>query len=359
MTNTVINTTSIRTVQSSKVIRQAMDEIIVAKLIGPPGDDNSIIYQPLSKFEKGGYVMVPTRRVDTGAALAAGADYERTGTRIPYSASQITLAERGRPFRDAGKYETNQAVINTREQITLDMKNWYASEWDKFLIDALIVTTPAATLPAAAGMADSSYNVDYVGDASDWAGLGAEHQITAQSISRAKRVAQKRGIRKAKLPNGAMGYVMFLPIEATFALKLDTEFMQQAQFAMPRSEQHMFFTGNGPFPWAVYDGVFLIEDLRASFGGDDTTFLHVEDMTPSPFIKFEGLLLGAQAIAYYKQEGPNYWEEIRNHGREFEASVVVYDGVCKPQINFGAINTSTSVRDVGVLYFCGTAPRIY
>ena len=356
MPNVVINTTSIKTIQSEKVIRQAMDEVIIANLMGAVGDDNAFIYVPEKEHEMGGYVMVPTRRVDTGAAKAAGADYERTGTRIPYSASQITIAERGRPFRDAGKYETNQSVINTRKQIEMDMKNWYASELDKFLINSVVVTTPAATLPASGET--SSYNVAYVGDAVSWNSIGAEHAITAKSISYAKRVAQKRGLRKGKLPNGQMGYILFLPVEATFQLKFDQLFMQQAQFTLPRGEDHMFWKGNGPFPWAIYDGVFLIEDLRSSFGGDDTTFLHVEDMDPNGYIKFEGIMLGAQGIAYYKQEGPNYWEEIRNHGTEFEASVRVYDGVCKPQINLGAINTSTTVRDHGVLYFMGSAPRI-
>lgn len=357
LSTTGINTSNIRTLQASKVIRQAANLVKVAKFIGKPGDDMSPIYTPLSKFEKGGYVEVPLRRVDTAARFTVGHNYEEQGDVIPFSTSQITLAARGRPFQSPGEYETMKAVIDAREQLTKDAWEWEAADIDKFLIESLRVTTPQATFPTKSNRSASTnaYNVEYLGDAEDWNTITASDTLTAQGLSRAKRYFQKRGVRMARF-GGMSGYLVWLPIEATFDLQRDSEFKDKAMYTLPRGEDHPFWKGWGDEFFARYDGMWLFQDLRPAFGGSDTTFLYTDET--GDFMKFEGLFLGAQGVAYYKQKGPIYFERAWNHGQNFEVSVRTYDGVCKTVLNLGAINTTTSTRDYGLGYILGGATKL-
>jgi len=346
LSTTGINTSAIRTLQAAKVIRQAANLVKVAKFVGKPGDENSPIYVPLSRFEKGGYVEVPLRRVDTAARLTPGYMYEQQGDVIPFSTSQITLALRGRPFQAPGEYETMKSVIDAREQLTKDAGDWEAADVDKFIIESLRVTTPQATFPAKSarrpGTTSSQYMVEYLGDSYDWNSITAADTLTAAGLSKAKRYFQKNGFRMARF-GGKYGFLVWLPIEATFDLQQDPEFKEKATYTLPRSEDHPFWKGWGDEFFARYDGMWLFQDLRPAFGGTDTTFLYTDES--GDFMKFEGLFLGAQGIAYYKQKGPIYFERLWNHDQNFECSVRTYDGVCKTVLNMGTINTTSNIKD--------------
>ena len=359
LSTTGINTSAIRALQAAKVVRQAANLVKVAKFIGKPGDDTAPIYNPLSKFEKGGTVDVPLRRVDTAARFTVGHNYEEQGDVIPYSTSALTLALRGRPFQAPGEYETQKAIIDAREQLTKDQGDWEAADIDKFIIESLRVITPQATFPVRSarrpGTTTVQYLVEYLGDAADWNSITASDTLSAQGLSRAKRYFQKNGIRMARF-GGMSGYLVWLPIEATFDLQNDEEFKTKATYTLPRGEDHPFWKGWGDEFFARYDGMWLFQDLRPAFGGDDTTFLYTDET--GDFMKFEGLFLGAQAASYYKQKGPIYFERLWNHGQNFEVSVRTYDGIVKNVLNLGAINTTTNIKDYGLGYILGAASKL-
>jgi len=359
LSSTGINTSAIRDLQTAKVVRQVANLVKVAKFIGPPGDPNWPIFTPVPSMEKAGTVQVPLRRVDTSGAVAVGSNYEEQGTVIPYSTSQLTIAERGRPFQDVGLYENMKSVIDTRAQLTMDLTDWEAADIDRFIIEGVRVTTPQATFPARSarrpGTTTSQYLVEYLGDAGDWNGIQASDTLTAQGLSKAKRYFQKNGVRIATF-GGKTGYLCWLPLEATFDLMSDPEFKEKANFTLPRSTEHPWWKGFGDEFFARYDNIWLFQDIRPAFGGTDTTFLYTDES--GNFMKFEGLFLGAQAISYYKQKGPIFFERLWNHNHNFEASVTTYDGVAKNVLNLGTINTTTNIRDYGLGYIVGGATKL-
>ena len=359
LSTTGINTSAIRDLQTAKVIKQAANLVKVAKFIGKPGDDSAVIFNPLGKFEKAGTVQVPLRRVDTADRFTVGHNYEQQGDVVPFSTSAITLALRGRPFQAPGEYETMKSVIDAREQLTKDAWEWDAADLDKFLIESLRVATPQATFPARSarrpGTTTSQYLVEYLGSASEWNNITAGDTLTAQGLSRAKRYFQKNGVRMARF-GGKSGYLVWLPLEATFDLQNDAEFKNKATYTLPRSEDHPFWKGWGDEFFARYDGMWLFQDLRPAFGGTDTTFLYTDET--GEYMKFEALFLGAQAASYYKQKGPYYFERLWNHNQNFECSIRTYDGVCKNVLNLGDINTTTNIRDYGLGYIMGAATKL-
>jgi len=359
LSTTGINTSAIRTVQSAEVVRQAANLVKFSKFIGKPGDENAVIFNPLSKMEKGKYVEIPLRRVDNTDANSAGELLEQSGDVIPYSTSQITIAERVKVFQEPGLYEKMTTVIDTRKQITKDLADWEAAKLDQMLIEGIRVATPQATLPARSARrpatTTSRYLVEYLGNASDWNHITSDCGITGAGLSRAKRYFQKNGVRPAKF-GGMSGYLLLLPIEACMDLQQDPEFQLKAKDTLPRSEDHPFWKGFGDEFFARYDGMWIFQDLRPAFGGSDTTFLYTDET--GDFMKFEGIFMGAQGVAYYKQAGPNYFERLWNHNHNFEASVSTFDGVVKTVLNLGDINDTTNIREYGVGYVCGKATKI-
>jgi len=359
ISTTGINTSAIKALQAAKVIRQAANLVKVAKFVGKPGDDMSPIYVPLPRFEKGGTVDVPLRRVDTGSALTPGYTYEEQGDVIPFSTSKLTLALRGRPFQAPGEYETMKSVIDARAQLTKDAWEWEAADIDRFIIEGLRVTTPQSTFPERSArrptVTTSQYLVEYLGDAASWTAITAADTTTGSGLSRAKRYFQKNGVRMARF-GGMSGYLVWLPLEATMDLQDDPEFVKKATWTLPRSEDHPFWTGFGDEFFARYDGMWLFQDLRPAFGGTDTTFLYTDES--GDYMKYEGVFLGAQGCAYYKQKGPIYFERLWNHDQNFENSVRTYDGIVKTVLNLGAINDTSNIKDYGLGYICGAAKKL-
>ena len=356
LATTGINTSAIRALQAEKVVKQVANLVKFARFIGKPGDKDALIYHPRDKHlkanEKGGTVDIPLRRVDTGARLTPGYDYEKQGDVIPYSTSQLTIALRGRPFQAPGEYETQKSIIDGRAQVTEDAWVWEAADQDKFLMESLRVTTPQATFPDKSGRSASTnqYNVEYLGSATDWNSIQAGDTLTYRGLLRMKAHFQNRGIRPARF-GGKRGYVVVLPLGAIFDLKMDPEFRENALYTLPSSKEHPFWSGWGEEFVAQVAGMWIFQDLRPAFGGGDCSFLHIEDA--GAWWKFQGFFMGAQGVAYYKQKGPFYFERLWNHDQNFECSVRTYDGVVKPVLNMGAINTTTSLKDYGLGFVMG------
>lgn len=359
LSTTGINTTAIRDLQSAKVVRQVSNLVKVKKFVGPPGDDSWPIFSPIPQHEKAGTIQVPLRRADTVARSAVGENFEEQGAVIPFSTSAITLAMRGRPFQAPMEYETMKSIIDARAQVTKDIGDWESADVDKFIIESLRVSTPQATFPIRSARrpetTDSQYLVEYLGDSSQWNDIAVTDTLTGRGLSRAKRYFQKNGVRMANF-GGMSGYLVWLPIEATFDLMNDPEFQAKANYTRPRSEDHPWWKGWGDEFFCRYDGMWLFQDLRPTFGGTDTTFLYTD--ISGDYVKFEGIFLGAQAASYYKQRGPIYFERYWNHNMNFEASVRTYDGICKNVLNLGAINTTSNIKDYGLGYICGSATKV-
>ena len=357
MANVVINSTSEVRLYEDRIIAQVENESFFTPLVGEMSDMNSIIYKPDKMHQHGATWTVPLRKAVTTAALEDGATYEGQGQKTIVSTTDISVNERGQVFGGFDTFEEIKTLLPLREMHYQEAAQWHVQDFDKKAFATLALAT--GSIPTKANRDTSQYNVEFAGDAISWDGLDASHKITAKSISRLRKYMQgKRGIRPARLGSGMPGFILIVPTEATYSLaQEDTDYQAKLKDALPRSEDHVFFKGNGLNPWGMYDGVIIVEDNRPVYGGTDTTFLTTATDTEGGFMKFEGLFLGAQALAYAEWKRITWFERIWDHGRKFEVSVNRMLGFAKPVINLGTLG-STSNRDYGMGYFCSTASLV-
>jgi hypothetical protein len=360
MVNVAVDTGNIRKIYTDRLMMEHADELIVGSLIGEVGDLTAPIIVPHPKNDKGRTVGVPLLNLDTGEPSAEGADIEGTGTVPVYSSTAITVTEKPKAFKTPGRYESNQAVMNAREDIIVRMKEWAAAYIDKQIIQAARNTTPAASFPARASRSTSYYNVEYIGDVETWNDITIDNKLSARTLSKAKRYFQLRNIAPCKF-RGMRRYLVFLPSEALFDLQFDEEFRDTAKQVLPPSKDHPLWADRGLQPEFDYDGMLLINDLRPAFGSTNKTYLHVDPMTNQQFIKFEAIFMGAGALAYYDRFGWEYSEKLSQARRVFEAYAVIENGVAIPKIQLsGSVNsvTDSDYRHYGIGYICGAASKL-
>lgn len=356
MANVVINSTSEVRLYESRIIAQIEQNSFWAPIIGEESDMDSFIYKPGEMHKHGRYWTVPLRKAVTDSALEDGATFEGTGVKSIVSTSDIEVNERGLVFGGFDTFEEIKTILDLREIHYQEAQSWATQDFDGkgFSVAALAL----ASLPAKSARSTSQYNVEYAGDAASWDGMDLSHQITAKAISRCKKYMQKRGIRPARLGAGKYGYMLIVPTEATYALSQeDVRFQDALKQALPRSEDHVLFKGHGFNPWGAWDGVLIVEDLRPVYGGSDGTFLLTEEETQAEFIRFEGIFMGAQAMAYAEWQPITWFERIWDHGRKFEVSVDRMFGFVKPAVNLNTL-ASPLPRDYGMGYLCATAPKV-
>ncbi len=357
-TNTIIPSTNEVHYWESKVIAQVEQYSFWSDLIGPMGDQNAFVYRPPEVYKKGGSGwIIPLAKAITDAAIEDGDAYEGQGKTTVLSTVEMNPNERGQVFGDVVNFEQLKTVVNLREAHWKQAADWATQDFDSKLFTVAKLAT--SSLPLLSARSSSQYNVEYQNDAPGWAGLDDTHKITAKGISKAKKYFMaKRGLRPADLGGGKMGFILIVPAEATLQLGTeDTKFQEALKYALPRAEDHVFFKGFGMNPWGAWDGVIIVEDTRPVYGGTYGSFLNVEQGGGDSFVKFEGLFLGAQAIAYGEWEPLTWYERIHEHGRKWEMSVRRTFGAVKPVINLGTLG-SASNRDYGIGYFCATAPAI-
>lgn len=358
MANVILNSTAEVRLYEDKIIAQIENYSVLYPLIGMPNDDNALIFRPSEMYKKGQTWTVHLRKAVTDAALEDGADYEGNGKKSIISTSDITQNERGQVFGGQTTFEEMKTILNLREIHYQEAKNWAVYDFDKSGYDALKLAT--GSLPTRANRSSSQYNVEFVNNANSWADLGTDNIISAKSISKAKKYFQtKRGIRPARITkNSGMGYMLILPPEATYQLgQEDTDYQSALHRVMPRREDHILFKGQGLNPWGAWDGVVIVEDNRPVYGGTSGTFLHTEEETEGEFIRFEGIFMGAQGLAFARWTDLTWFERIFQHGRKFEVSVNQTIGWVKPVINLNTLDSATN-RDYGIGYLCGTAPTL-
>jgi len=350
MANISVNTDNIVTRYSSRVIARMEELRVFQPLIGKKGDKNSFIYIPPDEYKdnSGKYCNVPLLKGSTASALEDGATYENAGTAVILSTSQIVANERGQVWQGPTHYERIQSVVDFREEITNDAASWFAADFDKNIITKISKNPSSFT---------SQNNVYYCGGVDSWADLDQSCGITPEDISKAKRYFAKRGIRPGLVGPNKYGYILILPSEAIVDLKYKEKYWDALISALPRSEDNTIFKGSALNPFGYWDGVYLVEDLRPVYGGETGTFLITEEVSESGILKYEGLFLGAQGIAYAEWLPITWYERIYDHNRKFEISVRSIYGVVKTAINLGTLN-SESKRDYGIGYFCGTAPLL-
>ena len=357
MANVVINSTSEVRLYESRIIAQVENNSVIYPMIGEVSDMNSLIYKPSDMHKHGRYVTVPLRKAVTDAAIEDDDTLEGQGKKSIVSTTDIEINMRSQVFGGQHVFEELKTILDLREMHYQEAEQWATNDFDyKALTTARLAY---ASLPDRSARGDSQYNVDFCAEADDWGSLGLNTFITAKDIARAKLYFMaNRGIRPARIGGGKMGYILILPAEATYALaQEDLNFQAMLKDAMPRSEDHIFFKGHGLNPWGYYDGVYIIEDQRPVYGADtNRTHLITEDVSDGGFIRFEGIFMGAQALAYYEWERLTWFERIWDHNHKFEVSISRTFSFAKPVINLGTL-ASASNRDYGIGYLCGSAPR--
>jgi hypothetical protein len=355
MANVILNDDNEVTLYESKVIAQVETNAFLMPLIGGVNDMSSCITRPSKASKIGKQWNVPLRKAVTDEALEDGATYEGQAKQSIMSTSTIVANERGMVFGGVKEFEDMKTIVDLRETHYQEAGQWSTADFDKKGFSKMVLAT--SSLPARTARATSQYNVEYVNEGASWAGLDNSNYITARSISRAKAYfVAKRNIRPCHIGGGKYGHILILPSEATYRLgQEDNDFQEKLQYALPRSEDHIFFKGHGLNPWGYYDGVFIVEDQRPVYGGTNGTFLTTEE--EDAYIRFQGIFLGAQAMGFAEWKDLTWFERIYDHGRNFEVSTSRTFGFVKNVINIGTLD-SVVARDYGLAYLCGTAPRL-
>ena len=353
--NVMLNSENVKTLYQTKVIVQSDPLRFWGPLIGKKGDKNAFVYVPDKRHEHGNSVVIPLRKSVTDDAITDGGTYEGQGKKPILSSVSITIHEYGQVFGGHGTYEEGQTDIDLRDECADDASEWYPANFDKNGFTTLNVTTPQATFPSLADRGSSQYNVEYGNDATSWNDLDAADKLTPKGISRMKVFFKKRGIRPGQVSPNEKAYIYIGPSEALFDLQHHPDYKDAITDAMRRNDNHILFRGHGLNPWGMWDNVYLVEDSRPVYGGDHGTFLHVTD--EGTFIKYEGLFLGAQGIAWYERKVITWFERLWDHDRKFEVSVHSEYGFAKTVLNRGTL-ASPDNRDYGAGYGCFAATKI-
>ena len=357
MANVVINSTSEVRLYESRIIAQLEEQSVVWPMVGEESDMDSLIYKPAEMHKHGRYWTVPLRKAVTTVAIEDDNTLEGQGQKSIVSTTDIEINMRSQVFGGQHRFEELKTILDLREIHYQEAKQWSTYDFDyKAYTTARLAYV---SLPARDARADSQYNVEYGNEAADWPSMDLSCYITSKDIARAKLYfASNRGIRPARIGAGQYGYILILPSEACYALaQEDTKFQTALKDAMPRSEDHIFFRGHGLNPWGYWDGVYIIQDQRPVYAADDNrTFLITEDEEAGGFMRFEGIFLGAQGLAYAEWERLTWFERIWDHNKKFEVSISRTFSFAKTVINLNTLD-SPSNRDYGVGYLCGTAPR--
>jgi hypothetical protein len=337
----------------NQVIAQREAESFWSKLIGGEGDADALVFKSPERFKNTYTWRVPLLKAVTADALEDGADYEGQGNTLVYSYTDIVKNERGQVFGTIKEFENDKAAFDIREDAVKQAGSWHTQDFDKKLFS--IATLAYASLPTKAARDTSQYNVHFCGDATSWGTITAAHKLTRKEIAKGKMYFYgKRGLRPCKVGN-FYGGVLVLPPGAAYDLyEEDSTIQEQLLHALPSSEDHQFFKGRGLNPTGYVDGVLIVTDQRPVYGGDDGSFLITQDQ--STYQRFEGLFLGAQALAYGEWKPITYFEREFQHGRNVEISVHSVYGAEKPVINLGTLNSSSN-RDYGVGYIVGGCTR--
>ena len=357
MANVVINSTSEVRLYESKIIAQVEDNSFMMPMVGDMNDMNAFVYRPSEMYKKGKIWTVPLTKAVTTAALEDGATYEGQGQKAIVSTSDIEVNERGQVFGGFDTFEEVKTILDLREVHYQEAAQWHTQDFDLKAFNHMKLAL--ASMPTRANRSASQYNVEYAGDAISWDGLNATHFVSSKGIAKMKKYFQVyRGIRPGRLGNGKFGYILILPAEATYQLgQEDVDYKTALQYALPRSEDHIFFKGHGLNPWGAWDGVVIVEDQRPVYGGTDYTFLNTELETSAGFMRFQGIFMGAQAMAYAAWKDITWFERVWDHGRKFEVSVNRMLGWIRPAVNLNTLG-SPSLRDYGLGYYGATAPLL-
>lgn len=356
MANVILNSDAEVRLYEARVIAQVEKYSVLYPLIGMEDDDNSLIFKPSEMYKKGNLWTVHLRKAVLDPALEDGADYEDQGKQSIISTVNIVQNERGMVFGGQKTFEEMKTILNLREIHYMEAKNWHINDFDVAGFAKMKLAT--GSLPTRAARAASQYNVEFTNEGNSWGALTDANMITAKSISRAKKYFQvKRGIRAARITkNSGFGYMLILPPEATFVLgQEDVDFKGALEKVLPRKEDHILFKGHGLNPWGAWDGVVIVEDSRPVYGGATGTFLNTEEESSAGYIRFQGIFMGAQGLAFARWTDMSWFERINQHGRKFEVSVNHTVGWVKTVINLNTL-ASPSNRDYGIGYFCSTAP---
>lgn len=355
MANVILNDANEVVLYETRVIAQIETNSFLMPLVGGENDMSAVIMRPSRASKIGKQWNVPLRKAVTDDAIEDGANYEGQAKQSIMSTSTIVANERGQVFGGVQRFEGMKTVVDLRAVHYQEAAQWATADFDKKGFSQMTLAT--ASMPDRADRSTSQYNVEYVNEAAGWDAMDNSNYISAKSIARAKAYfAAKRNIRPCHIGGGKFGYILILPTEATYRLgQEDQDLQEKLQYALPRSEDHVFFKGHGLNPWGYYDGVFIVEDSRPVYGGTNATFLNTEQ--EDAYIKFQGIFMGAQAMAYAEWLPLTWFERIYNHGRSFEVSVSRTIGFIKNVINVGTLASATQ-RDYGMGYLAGTAPRI-
>jgi len=354
MADLIINSDSERTLYSDKIIAEVEDHAFIAGLIGGENDLNSFVTRPGKTRQNGKLWRIPLRSAVTSDAIEDDGTLEGNEVAPVISTTDIVANMRSKPFGGQHRFEEIKTLLPLREELYADASQWATMDLDKAAFDKMVLAS--GSLPTKANRGASKYNVEFSGDATSWSGLDTSHYITAKGISRAKTYFRQRGLRPGRIGGGKSAFIMVIPTEAAFHLRNEDKLFQAAlKDALPRSADHVFFKGNGWNPWGAWDGVILVEDMRAVYGGTNTSFLEME--TEDPFKRVECLFLGAQALGYAEWEKPNWTERLWDYNKRFGVAVSRTIGFEKPVLNRGTL-ASPSNREYGMGYYLATVPYL-
>ena len=273
------------------------------------------------KAAKGKDVTVGLKMKIEGSGITGDNTLAGNEVGIDTYTQTVTLDQLRQGVLSTGKMHDKKTLIDFRKEALDSLKVWFAETMENDLITALSAS-PTYRLHSAAG---ANYHTD-IAPWTSTTGVVAGDTIGAKAISRL--VARAKLLNPKVRPirvNGKDYYVLILHPEAAHELKNQSDFMNAAQYAMPRGSDNPLFTGAlGMWDGCViheHDGILTADDGGSgSEGGSGTHYCR-------------NLFMGAQAgIAAFGGDH-NWHEETVDRGNKLSVSASVIYEFSKAKFN--------------------------
>lgn len=332
-------------IRSMRLWKEAREKSFVAKFEGTTSDSMIQRITELKETEKGTRALITLVHDLEGDGTAGDRFLEGNEEAMISSEQEIQVDMLRHAVRHKGKMANQKSIVNFRNEGMNKLSYWLANRWDQMALLHLSGISYAFHNNGAPRVNSQLSLLEFAADASKpltagrhfrWDATGgllpastvdvdAADTVTYEMLVNLKTQAENSYIRPIRTSNGIEHFNVFLTPDGMKSLKLDPEYKQAVQGAMPRSESNQIFKGTDMVyvdGLAIYPHRYVYNTKGAAagskWGGGAVDGQRV-------------LLCGAQALAKADIGRPTWVEKEFDFDNQPAISTGKISGYMRPQ----------------------------
>lgn len=250
-------------IRSMRLWKEARIKSFTAKFEGTSSDAMIQRITELKESEKGTRALITLVHDLEGDGVAGDRFLEGNEEAMISSEQEIKVDMLRHAVRHKGRMADQKSIINFRNEGMNKLSYWLANRWDQMAFLHLSGVSYAYYNNGAPRINSQLSMLEFADDANkpltsgrhyrwdatnglrpaDTTAIVAADTVNYEMLVNLKTAAQNAHLRPIRTTNGIEHYNVFLTPDGMKALKLDTDYRQAVQHAMPRSESNQLFKG--------------------------------------------------------------------------------------------------------------------